>query len=83
MTGKGELLHLFRRYPFAGLIVLVDETSLDLKAGGILGGADIVQDGFITHQWFARPVNADGGKELMFDRVPLGGAWRIVADGNG
>ena len=71
MTGEGELLHLCPRYPFAGFIVLVDEASCDPKAGGILGCADIIQNGFITVQWFAGPVSADRGKELMFDRIPL------------
>ena len=83
MTSEGELLHLVGGDSFAGFIVFVDETSLDQEAGGILGSADIVDDGFITLQGFAGPVDADRGKELMFDGVPLGGAWRIVADGNG
>ena len=76
-------MHLLRCDPFAGFIVLVGESSLDVKAGGVLGSADIVHDGFITLQWLASPVHADGGKELMFDGVPLGSAWWVVADGNG
>ena len=83
MRGKGELLHLVFRNPLANFIVFVDKTSLDLQARGVGGGTDIVDDGFIAVERSARPVHTDMGKELMFDRIPLGGAWRIVADGNG
>ena len=47
------------------------------------GSGDELDDGAIAAQRLATPVDGDEREETMFDLVPLAGAWRQMADGDG
>ena len=83
MRGEGELIHVFLGYPFAFFVALVQQASVDMKARRIPGGSDVIEDGFIRFQGDASPIRTDVGKQLMFDRIPLGRTGRIMANRHG
>ena len=56
------------------------ELSGDRQPGLSSGGANEVQNLLVAVEWFADPVLGDFRKEAVFDRVPFGGARRVVGD---
>jgi hypothetical protein len=54
----------------------------DGQAGAGGGARYQVDDDFVAGQRLAAPVHRDLAEQPVFDLVPLGGAWREVADGD-
>ena len=46
------------------------------------GRSDQLQDHCLARQWFATPVDRNGGKEPMFDLIPLARPRRKMANGD-
>jgi hypothetical protein len=65
------------------LISLLYQASPDFQASGCSGCSNVVEDSFVTIQWFSHPVLADLAEKSMLDWIPLGCAGRIVADRDG
>ncbi len=64
-------------------IVSRDKMGLDAQARLRFGIGNIVQHQVKRAQWGTRPGFADFTEKPMLDGVPLGGAGRVVRDGNG
>lgn len=76
MVAQGQVLHLL------GGDLFSDGVFFTVQAGGYLdaGSApDQAKHFSQAGQWLACPMTADGAKKAMFNRVPFGGAGRIVA----
>ena len=77
---QGNALHLLFRDARSLLVLPGVESGANFKSSGRLGAANEFQDGLVVAQWLSRPVAADEGKHPVLDGIPLGGAWRIMAD---
>src|SRR5262250_279668 len=65
---------------YALLVCSLIENTFDLQS--LLGGGcgDQFDDGSAALQWPAAPVLRDVAEQTVLDLVPLGSAWRIVAN---
>src|SRR5215218_9394176 len=54
--------------------------SLDTQTAAGAGRRDGLDDHLVAGQWPAPPAHGDVGEQPVLDLVPLGGAWREVAD---
>ena len=61
---------------------MVSRRRSHFQAGSGRGGADKLQGFLVTVQRLGCPVPADLAEQAMLDRVPFGGAGRIVRDGD-
>jgi hypothetical protein len=59
------------------------EQRLHLESAVRARAADQRDHGLVIHQGLAAPVDADEGKEPVFDLVPLTGSRRIMRDADG
>ena len=64
----------------AWFVLLKVELGLDLKTGSGPSRADERNDGFVTCQRAASPIERDEGEKPVLDFVPLTGAGREVAN---
>ena len=81
LEGDGSELGI--GYLDAPVILVVDQLGVHAQPGDRGGGTDVVEDGLVAAQRVAGPVLADLAEQAMVDRVPLGGAAGVVADGDG
>lgn len=58
------------------------QIGLTAKAGGRGCSPNIVEHGFVTVQRVTGPVGTDQIEHAMLDQIPLGGARRIMVDGD-
>ena len=79
---EGEGSELGIGYLDAAVILVVDQLGVHAQPGDRGGSTDVVEDGLVAAQRVAGPVLADLAEQAMVDRVPLGGAAGIVADGD-
>ncbi len=54
------------------------ELGANAQAGLGGGRTDQIDDGFVAHQRFAIPVQADEREHSMLDLVPLAGPWQVM-----
>ncbi len=73
MIGDGDAL-----WVFVGV-----EFGANLQAFFCRWDGDDLDDGLVGAQGLAAPVDRNERKELVFDFVPLAGAWRQVTNGDG
>ena len=57
--------------------------GVDGESGAGGGGADQFDHDLVAGQGSSSPVAGDRGEQSVLDFVPLGGAGRVVADGDG
>ena len=67
----------------AGRILLSVQIGSHNQAGLGTGGTNGFQHSFIAVQGLGSPVLGDLGEQAVLDGIPLGGAGRVVSDGNG
>ena len=80
---EADLRHLLvADLPALGVLALVD-LATDAQPGLGPGRGDEVDDGHQAGQRPSAPVGADVGEQPVLDLVPLAGARREVADGDG
>jgi hypothetical protein len=78
-----ELAH-FCVSNFDPLVVGVgDQLGGDDEAGFRRGGADEIESLVNVGEGLASPVSADLAEQTVLDGIPLGNAWRVMADGDG
>ena len=83
MSLEAELVDIFLRYLDAGFILAGIQDRFDFESAACSGAADEIDHGFEVDQRFTLPVQANEGEQSVLDLVPLAGARRIVANGDG
>src|SRR5664279_2659478 len=80
---QGELRHSRVWDLDAGRVGVEVELGGDGEAGRGARRADEADDCLEIHEWLSAPIDADEGEQSVFDRVPLTGARREMAHGDG
>src|SRR5580700_4473570 len=77
-----ELLDVLFRHLDTCVILICIQDGLNFQSATVTSTANEVHDGFKVDQRLAFPVQADEGKQPVFDLVPLAGSGRIMANGD-